>query len=714
MAFDITSDDFVAKPSDVPSQEEEALRAAHAQALAELNQLQAKASTADNAMGGNANYSMHDVANVGRYVIPRRSGWNALLDIIHDPVPNIDFSANIYPAFDGIIGEHFESPYLLDPLDDKYESYESLRDNLAAVRNFLMESYYATDKSGLSPVQAKQALAEIAAFVGDGLYNNFLFGGMIPNHDPNQPHIDIDQARAKGGHGAQYIYERILAHQRQSDWLRPFDAVVALFGGNPQPNWKLPDADKTHFTDFFDHDIAGALTSAPQNTTIEAAAANLAAIEAQLNAARDARLLTTSAQDLDFIGNNLVYTANHLDGVAQMSAPVRRDAVEIAKEILRKLKLSIGEAHVVDGLNMKPSDDMAALGAVKGVATVYARLLAWARNNNDSAIFQHPSVIAATQAIGQLGYLAKAEALRMANVAKNSALANNLSEQLNLLPASFKPVPGTKFGQLLDTIQSGMEVILNRTQEVSVTGGKVGYSVDGNLGTSLHIDPTAGLAGQTGVESVIERNAKAMAADQLIAQAQAADISAQLATQARTAQNSGKPTAPAPAQPAPRGGTVGRAALNAARTQQQRQASSNSTPSSATPINPGQQMAAQRANASAALARAARERAEHEHHEHELLRQQQLLNQQKAANAAKAKATVGKIDPNMLKGFKSATSLQGVTGPVVTGGRPIDPKSIQATVNKPTSPTTPKPAAPGDDVNNPYLPQPPRGPGRGF
>ena len=195
MVTDITDDDFQARSSDVFAEDEAALKAAHDQALAELNRIRELASADASATGNHPNYSLHEAKGVGQYVIPRKLGWKALLDIIHDPVPNIDFSANIYPAFDGILGDHFQSPYLLDPLDDHYESYESLRDNLAAVRNFLMQTYYASTPNGMTAEKAKQSLAEIAAFVGDGLYNNWLYQGILPYHNPNQPFIDLTRAR---------------------------------------------------------------------------------------------------------------------------------------------------------------------------------------------------------------------------------------------------------------------------------------------------------------------------------------------------------------------------------------------------------------------------------------------------------------------------------------------------------------------------------------
>lgn len=717
-------------------EEEAKLAAAYAQATAEVARLQERASTLNSEPVGNEAYSQHDVEGIGRYVIPRRTGWKHLLDIIHDPKPNIDFSANIYPTFDGIIGQHFQSPYLLDPLDGNYESYENLRDNLAAVRNFLMQSYYATDKSGMTPAQAKAALAEIAGFVGDGLYNNFLYAGIIPNHDWRKPFISISEASEPGGHGAQYIYERILAHQRSSSWLRPFDAVLQLLGGKPHMDWKLPEAEATHFTDWIGKDIAPTEVSAnPKldevNAAIMAASAKQTELQARLDAIRDDKALSNTAHDLDDIGNHLVYAATNMEGVAHLDEPVRRNAVEIAKDILRKLKLNLGSVNVVDGLKMKPSDDMATLGAIKGVATVYERLLAWARGTNDTSIFQNPSVIAATQAIGQLGYMAKREALRLAELSGNAKLAGSIGEQLRRLPESFKPKEGTTLGNLTDTIQSGIDTIMTRTQQVSVSGGQVGQSVDSKLGSSMAQNPTAGASKQTGVDNAAKRNQQALMGDQQAALQQANKLNAQMAAQARSQQaqqpqGQGQQAAAAakPPQQAPRTtSTVGRQAVGNARPRQTTAPTVTTTVPAPAPLTPAQAQAAQRSATSIALANAARERAEQERAQQEMQRQQQLLNQQRANDLAKAKAAINKLDPAMLKGMQSATSTQGLVGAPITGGRKIDPKSVQASMNK-AAQNTPtagsKPLTPEEQLRQQQALQaqqptsPTRGGGRGY
>lgn len=744
MAADITSDDFVAKSSDVLAAEEAALKAAHEKALAELNRIQIEAASKGHNLSPFDDFEMYEATGIGRYVIMRDKGWEPLYNIISNDkdqksiVANIDFSANIYPEFDGVIGEHFESPYLLDPLDDKFMSFKPLRDNLAAVRNFLIQSYFANPPHGMTDEKAKDCLNQIAGYVGDGLYNNWLFLGVIPNHDPRKPFIDIERASEPDGKGAQYIYDKILEMQRQSSWLRPFDAVKALFGGKKQHDWNLPSASATGFLEDFRSELTHEESLAQQEA---AAVQSVAAIEAKLQAVHDSRALTNAATDIDSLGNQLIYTAMHMEGVAQLSEPVRRDAVDIAHEILRKLKISIGSHNLLDGLKMKPSDDMATLGGIKGVAMVYERLLAWARANNDNAIFQHPSVLAATQAIGQLGYQAKREAQRMAILAKNNVVADAIGEQLKRLPAAYTQVGNATFGSLLETVENGINTILARTQEVSVNGAKVGHSVEDSLGTTLNREPTAGTGKQAGIDDAAQRNAQALAADQQAQTATAQRIHSQLANQARQQQAQGQQAAQSQ-QPAPRGNsTVGRQSLQAAQSarQQQRQtttATTNPNNPAMAALTPAQQQLLARQASVAATAEAARRREEQNRLEQQRL--QQISQKETAARAAQraVQRAAMRIDPSMLSGMRNATSLNGVAQgtPVVTGGRRIDPATVRNSMTtKPTtapaaaaSPTQaaapqtakPSPSTIEDDKQPNATPLPPthptRGGGRGF
>lgn len=703
-----------------PDDELGALEDALAQARAELGAMADAASAADQLADNSQDaYSLHEVAGIGRYAVVRHTGWIPLLNVIHNRAANIDFSANMYPGFDAIIGEKFPSPYLLDPLHEKYESYTCLRDNIAAVRNFLMETYYVNTPKGMTPEKAKQSLEEIAEFIGNGLDNNYRFLGLIPNHDPTKPYISISEASASGGAGAQYIYEKILEMQRHSNWMRPFAAVASLFGGKAAPHWMLPSAHETEFTDVLGTDILEndpTQPYAPTSTELEAGIDRVNALEARRAQLIDQRTLSASAQDLDALGNSLLLSASTMQDVTALSEPVRRDAIEIAKDILRKLKVSLGNVNILDGLKLPPNDDMEAFGAMKGVAVIYQRMLAYARSVN-AGIMQDPSILAATRAIGQIGYLAKLEGLRMARIAGNGRLAQSLSADLARVPDVYATASGKTFGSLLDTVERGMDTILNRSQSVSLGGGHISHAPGKELG-SINTAPTAGLSQQLALAAqtkTAQQNNQLLAAANAAQQSQTIRIQQQV-TPPRQENTQGQQQA-APAQ------ARGTSIRPMRQTSTRPAPASVQKPTSSTPPVP--QTGAQNQNTI---------QFQNHHHEEEEARDRQLKLQQQqeqqriaaVKKAAAAKAAAAKIDPNLLKGFQNATNTKGMTGPAVNPdpnaknmyGQRIKPATQKPTPSQPT--TKPPEGIPGtqtvDEFNRPVAPTSnmPRGGGRGF
>ncbi len=613
------------------AREAQALDTAIARAADELQDISAAASEADRlADQDEDNCTIHEVSGVGRYAIPSEPGWQALLDIVHDKSVDINYSPNEYPVFDAVIQNVTKSPYLDNPDEPKYDSarYIHLRDNIAAVRNFLMQTYYAETPAGMSSADARRALEEIGTFLGNGLLNNMHFAGIIPNHDPTKPFIDIDRAAEPNGAGAQYIYEEILKMQRQSNWWRPFAAVVALFGGKKPVDWMLPSAISTPFLE------SSAAIAEKGHLSEEAVALRLKNLQAERGALELSMEQTALAVDMEAMGNQLLATAERLNDVTQLSEPVQRNAIEIAKDILRKLKVVIGDKTLIDGLRLSPQDDRQALGGIQGVAMVYERLLAWGRGI-DASIAQHPSIMAATQAVGQLGYLAKLEALRVAQSIGNGVLADRLAARIAALPPIYKNVSAGNFGELLNRVEGGIDTVLNRIQEIHGPGAAVGHTPSKDLGSYMGA-PIAGLAMQlTGDganrDSVGKRNMEVLAAEEAAAQAQASRIQSQTSERAR---QQGQST---PNQPAR--GARGQQAAQSARQQQQRQGTAVTSQANLNAMT-AQQRAAYLARVNAANIH------HDDHHDHAPMPQ---------------KIDPKLVNPQLLKSIQAATNMGGVT-----------------------------------------------------
>ncbi|MFM9890349.1 MAG: hypothetical protein ACKVOE_06910 [Rickettsiales bacterium] len=708
MADNIT---FDPESSDAAAGDLAALDAALEQARIELQAMTDAASTASVAASAApanaAPFSVHQVEGVGRYIVPRFTGWRALDALIHDPLANIDFSEIEFPLFDNVIANRFNSPPFLDPADDGFPSYQSLRDNIAAVRNFLMESFYGSDVTGLTPEQAKAALEDIATFVGDGLYNNWrvtvLGIPILGYHDPNKPFLSINEARATGGAGAQYIYEKILERQRRSDWLKPFDAVREFFGWGKPAHWHLPPANTTGFTDIFAKDLAAGTPSKAQITSamLAAAAAKVSALEAKRSNVNGKLQLNHMSGDLDHIGDQLLHTAHSLDDVSTLAEPVRMDAIAIARDILNKLKISIGNQNILDGLKLKPTDGLATFGAMKGVSEVFTRLLAWGRGI-DPTILNHPGIQAATEAIGQLGYLAKLQALEYAKAAGNTPRVQQLSAQLKAIDQRFAAATDATFGGLLGKVENGINLILERVNAKNVPGASASHSLGNELGSYMSGTPTAGLGLQVGGDgngaqrdAVGKRNADMQLAEEAHLQ-QAMQLQQQNAQRDKNrGQSSGAQTAPA--RPAP--GT-GRVAVQQAQRQQRQQATTAAT--TATTQGTGALSAAQRQQlARNALLHANHEAEErHAHDQH----QQQLFMQQKAMQAALQKVNMNKI--------QQSVSTAGLNTAPVTTNRAAFAK-IQA--EQAAAAAKAKTGNP-DAMKDPQQPPPPpnKNNGRGF
>lgn len=676
------------------------------QARAELAAMTDAASAADQLADENAEYSLHEVPGIGRYAVVRRTGWRALLKVIHDAAANIDFSGPQYPGFDGIIGQKFQSPYLLDPLDEKYESYRNLRDNIAAVRNFLMESYYVNTPPGMTPEKAKQAMAEIAKYIGEGLDNNYKFLGIVPNHHLGKPFISIDLASEPGGAGAQYIYDKILEMHRQSNWMRPFAAVVALFGGTAPPDWMLPPAHQTEFMDMFSRDIApDGAAKGPSPDALKQGIANVESLEAKRQRMIDAHTLSNVAVDLNAMGDQLLGGASGLKDVGCLGEPVRRDAIEIAKDILRKLRFSLGDINVRSGLNLPPNDDASVLGGMIGVARVYERMLGWARGL-DPSIMQHPSVVAANQALGQMGYIAKLEALRLAKMVGNTKLADSISEQVSKIPSAYSTLSDGKLSSLLDRIESGMNVLMTRVQNIAGPTAKIGHSAAKETGQSISQPPTAGMGQQatsTGKtpDNATARNAQMLAAEQAYLQAQMARIQQQQTVRARTE-----------GAPPPQNRSIsGRTQIQHVRTSTEKPRITTTTTAMHQPLTTRQQ---QNQNDALRLEQQRREQQEREELAKRMEAQRQTQLAQQKATAAKAAAQ--KIDPSMLKGFQSATNTKGL-GPVASVKKQV-PKPPAQQPSKPVQPSAkPSPSSPEEkqqQLLNTQVPPTNRGGGRGM
>lgn len=411
---------------------------------------------------------------VGRWIIPRHNTLEAHYALIKDKERDIDFSPANYEAFDAVFTEKYAGVGFFDPMHNNFPKFGPLRDNLATVRNYMLQLYFP-DHSTDDALRIGH-LKEIASYLAEGLTNDRAFLGLVPVHNPFKPFIDVERASAPDGEGARYLYQKILEMQRNSNWTRPFSAITALFGGSVAGKWDLPSANHSAFAynaadcETVQEDIGEAVAAlAVQYDVLEAKRQQLVARQQ----------LSTSAVDLDGIGNQLLFSFYQMrDAVEDLSSPIKREAIDIAHEILRKLSVKLGAGSVHNGMDFKPDDENAALGSSSGVGRMLVRMAGMMRGLGED-IMANPAIAGAHQALGQLAYLAKLEALHMANAAGDTKLAGSLRGQLSQLRQFAHGIEGKSFGDILDSLKEGVSAL---EQKLRAAGLVVeGQQIDTNL-----------------------------------------------------------------------------------------------------------------------------------------------------------------------------------------------------------------------------------------
>jgi hypothetical protein len=665
-----------------------AVNDALASAREEFDALHISAADADSMEGAAQGVRVYTIENVGRYAAPIDDSWEALEEVLATPEYALGFAPHAFPGFDHLITS-------AHPLDMATLPTHGI----TALRNYLFTLYYDRTPEGMTAEQARQALEGISRFLAHGLYSV----QMGRREVSGQPYLVPEKANAAGSAGPRYLYQRLHRQHRQIGWLRPLHAIAALFGGHAHADWRLPPVTETPFVDIPAEELTPALLSeGAELSAIDAALAYIGKLTEQ-QLVRDEQYHTSeAAHDLEALGEQLLHDAEHMQDITQISEPVRQDAIEIAREILRKLKVKLDKKRVIEGLSVQPqSDDVEELGGLKGVAKVYERLLAWGRGV-DASIMQHPSILAATLALGKLGHAMKLEALKLAQLAGNVQQATLLKQSMGSAPKHFTELEEEEFAILLYRIEQGIDTVLNRVQEINGPGAAVGHSPAKELGSYMSGTPIAGGANQGRAEGVGNRDItgkQQAAAQQQQANASRAQMQ-RVATQ--IAQQQGRGTGGANVSSAPSRGSAN-AQLNAMR----QRLSSMRRNAVSQQVN-----AAQRANANRQG-----QIASHAHDDHH---DDHHPQPQVAQPPAPIAATMAKLDPRLINNIKAMnTTTAGLTTNPVTTGRAAFDKMQQANMQglkgapPPKKPTTEEEKKKQQQQMNPPPPPKDRG-GRGY
>ena len=297
--------------------------------------------------------------HAGRFVIPKQNSFGAHLALIRQGNQvDIQFDPKTYLYFDKIIALHARKPELVNPHHPDYAKYETLRENIAALRNDIMGIYM--DDGSFDPGDEKYLprLSQIAAEIGDALNSD------SPAKKPFFPSIDMEIANIEG-EGAAYIYQYVHDRQVSNTMLGRAWGAIRRVLGQPDNQWQLPDIELTAFS-------ARGLNMVPPADE----ATNLTPHELRQRAAQQAAELSE------------VIDPSDTHAIRDITSPERREAIKHGKVIIDWLKnIQFSDKSLQDFVDSgRPGEANQELDDMKMMVDAYYHIM-------DTAIRHQPTLM---------------------------------------------------------------------------------------------------------------------------------------------------------------------------------------------------------------------------------------------------------------------------------------------------------------------------------
>ncbi len=387
----------------------------------------------------------HFVQDIGRYVTPPSNTWESYSEAVR--MGGLGFNPAMY-AFDKELALRSKNRAIYDPSSRNYTDYEPLRHNLAVIRNYVLNHFYgeeldsqeARDKQKLSHV------VQIGGCLGDMLRrgtNPMLSNPFQPSVSPKDANVEYD--------GAALMYNRLLKAQRKNTLLAPVDYVVHLVKPKYYDRrWKLPPIELTPFGRL------NMYAPPPANhfSTADAIAEQAALAQASL-INQDMR----AALELDAIGTGLVTNAVAYNSVDTLAHNIKIEAIEIARDILDKLKLQFNGTPVLAMLDYANSGFKNTISNINSVIAVYVDHLQRAAYL-DPSLAEDPMVLKANDVVGFIGAQVKLRALERAEMLGDVEHADLIRHELEQMPAHWMNPNTYTSAEVLEAMDQGIQMVV--------------------------------------------------------------------------------------------------------------------------------------------------------------------------------------------------------------------------------------------------------------
>lgn len=394
------------------------------------------------------------IDGIGKYMVPKINSLINHYRLVYDRNNELDFWGPQNPSFDSIIEQTFFAPAFSKPEHPHYFNYEPLRDNIATVRNYLYDQI--VDGVDMSDSRARFAcvkkLEQMGREIGVALERDSL------TRRPGSLHLDVLEA-SQPGVGAAKMYELLCKKQDRSPLLRPLDMLL----GRQYWNWGLPKLENSPFSK---ENVDAFCLAEEQNLVVPSEKPDVPA-EPPTPAQPDIQPQPepepqpdspafSRGHELSVLGAALAGSAFSLDRVEQLPRPVKHRAIEIARDILDKLKINLCDDTLNKWLDHPKEETLDYAKSLAQVGELYANSHEIATLANPE-LKQDPAILAANAAMGKLAYMIKQQAASALEAEGNVDDAQMLRGELASFPSEWQQVDGVTVDQLLGDLQTGLE-----------------------------------------------------------------------------------------------------------------------------------------------------------------------------------------------------------------------------------------------------------------
>lgn len=413
------------------------------------------------------------VNGLGKFMVPIEGSLTNHYRLIYDRSNELDFWPQQSPAFDGLVAQTFLDPAFSRSTHPKYFDYEPLRDNIATVRNYALQvALDGVDTSDPKQIDsAARKMEQMGREIGVALQRDSLF------RRPGSDHIDVAKASIPG-EGAAEIYALLAKKQSKNKVLH---SAKALFGYDFS-EWNLPPIENSPFSkhhieefclgDFstpdsrahLDQNEAMAVTRAAKKARTQADSlleqqqqpAMENTPQQPLETSPEAPAGLSAAQKISVLGAAIAGSAYSLDRVKRLPSPVKQRSVDLARDILDKMRVSVGDADRNQWLERPAEESLAQGEAIASLAGLYAESYQ-AALQADPNIKHDPSIQQGNEAMGKLAYMVKQQAVTQLISEGKTDDAEMMMAELEQYPESWKEADNTPVAELLNRLQNGLE-----------------------------------------------------------------------------------------------------------------------------------------------------------------------------------------------------------------------------------------------------------------